>query len=328
MNSIFSKSIRRTAAVVLILMTVICCMTPFSIAEEALCLQCGLVTDCNAAAYIRSGDLGNSVTYTVDNDGVMTISGMGEMFDYAACPFSKDKEVLRLVKILIVKEGVTSFGTNVIDGMKHLVDIYLPVSLKKVNKNAVINCPSVDNIYYAGDSDQWDAIRIDSSNTVLGTTFIHYNIRTESQLSEILGGESSEIWGDPELASSLRTPRFELEDNLPLIIISIVAVVVVIGGLCGLDIYKRIQKDKKDREKAARKAARAKAAKEARAKEAAQQKAESEAAIAQVRAEAEKAREEAEKAKAEAEKAKAEAEKARAEAEKARAEAKSAHHDE
>ena len=72
-------------------------------------------------------------------------------------------------------EGVKSIGVGAFLQCEKLETLSIPVSMTSVGNYAFYNSQSMSDIYYAGTSEQWKAINIDSGNTPLKTTTIHYN---------------------------------------------------------------------------------------------------------------------------------------------------------
>lgn len=89
--------------------------------------------DYSIAVITKNGD---------DSDGKM------RGFEARKSPFSLNKETLSTV---IVKEGVTSIGTNEFYECSNLSKVHLPDGLKEIYRNAFHSCKSLDNIYLSDD---------------------------------------------------------------------------------------------------------------------------------------------------------------------------------
>lgn len=115
----------------------------------ALCIQ--LVPSASAASIVYSGTCGNSLTWTFDTDGVLTISGNGPMPDFTPvlppvtdspwADFSTD------IVHLVVNEGVTSIGSFAFWFASSLVDIRLPESLVHIGDHAFWGSESLAEVY-------------------------------------------------------------------------------------------------------------------------------------------------------------------------------------
>ena len=71
---------------------------------------------------VSSGSCGSSVTYELDENGLLVISGSGDMGIYQGitdCPWHAQREN---IKTVIIKNGVTSIGDGAFLGCKGLAD--------------------------------------------------------------------------------------------------------------------------------------------------------------------------------------------------------------
>lgn len=111
-----------------------------------LCAMMPLTT-LSAGAKVVSGTCGaqgNNLTWTIDTStGIMTISGTGDMADYGDFDsVGPDPEwrshwtEISQVHTLIVEEGVTSIGKYAFQWYNNIVNVYLPDSLERINKDA------------------------------------------------------------------------------------------------------------------------------------------------------------------------------------------------
>ena len=115
------------------------------------------------AEIIDSGECGadgDNVTWTLDDTGTLTISGEGEMFDFASkkeCPWYELRQLIKNVKI---ESGVTSIGDNADINQK---SITIPKSVTKIGKAIFKNITFYDysgHIYYEGSIYDWKKIKI------------------------------------------------------------------------------------------------------------------------------------------------------------------------
>ncbi len=99
-----------------------------------------------AAEIVTSGSCGTNVTYTIDSDGVLTISGSGDMADYTApyrTPwFSQRSDI----KTVVIEDGVTSIGNYAFDYCSSLKSITLPDSITSIGDSAFDYCSSLKSI--------------------------------------------------------------------------------------------------------------------------------------------------------------------------------------
>lgn len=73
------------------------------------------------ASAASSGYCGGNARYELDDNGVLTISGTGNMYNYNYDPpFS-----YRAIKTVVIKDGVTSIGSHAFDGCSSLTMVMI-----------------------------------------------------------------------------------------------------------------------------------------------------------------------------------------------------------
>lgn len=82
------------------------------------------------ARIVESGKCGDNVTYTLDSDGVLTISGSGDMYtyDWGTSPFYHNTSITRVV----IENGVTSTGRGAFSGCSSLTSVTIPNSVTSI----------------------------------------------------------------------------------------------------------------------------------------------------------------------------------------------------
>ncbi len=115
-----------------------------------LCLTiCGLCGRAKAADVVASGNCGQSganVTWSLDSEGTMTISGSGKMKDYiysSAMPWDSNKNS---IKNIVVGNGVTSIGNYTFYGCAGLTSISLPDGVTSIRSGAFEGCTGLTSI--------------------------------------------------------------------------------------------------------------------------------------------------------------------------------------
>lgn len=107
----------------------------------ALAVTAALTLGASAAEITDSGECGKeggNLTWTLDEEGTLTISGTGEMADYdydSATPWSKSD-----VKKVVIGEGVTSIGGNAFRGSSGLTSVTIPEGVTSIGDSAFFNC--------------------------------------------------------------------------------------------------------------------------------------------------------------------------------------------
>ena len=115
---------------------------------------------------------GSNLTWTLDSESVLTISGSGDMrdYDYLGEPWRG-----RWVKSAVIAEGVTSIGWNAFDHCTSLTSVTIPDSVTRIGGYAFSGCESLTNVYFTGTEEAWNGITIDDGNDALKNANIHYN---------------------------------------------------------------------------------------------------------------------------------------------------------
>jgi len=100
-------------------------------------------------AIIDSGDCGENLSWTLDANGLLTISGKGEMKDYrhGASPFYKLCKDIKEVKF---SEDITSIGACAFEDCEGLSSITIPIGVKKIGECAFLGCDGITDIYCNG----------------------------------------------------------------------------------------------------------------------------------------------------------------------------------
>ena len=92
-----------------------------------------------------SGSCGEALTWSLSTAGDLTVSGTGDMADFAAigAPWAEYRDQIELV---IVRQGVTSIGSSAFQDCKKLKTVSLPGSLTALGKAAFLRCGELTNV--------------------------------------------------------------------------------------------------------------------------------------------------------------------------------------
>lgn len=150
-----------------------------------LSMLCAFAPCIHAAEIVDSGTCGaqgDNLTWTLDSEGTLTISGEGEMADYNydTSPFYANSNI----KSVSIGNGVTSIGVYAFDWCRDLTSITIPNSVTSIDDFAFSDC-GITNITlpetlerigrYAFDScDNLTYINIPSSVTFIGEDSFYY----------------------------------------------------------------------------------------------------------------------------------------------------------
>lgn len=103
------------------------------------------------ASAATSGTCGDNLTWTLDNNGTLTISGTGDMDDWGYTTDAYSYNVpwwsnCDSIKNVIIENGVTSVGDNAFIFCRSLTSITIPNSVTSIGDNAFSDCSSLTNI--------------------------------------------------------------------------------------------------------------------------------------------------------------------------------------
>ena len=110
----------------------------------------------------QSGSCGEGVGWTLDSEGLLTVSGSGAMADYGSggapwYAFRSDIESLR------VGNGVTRIGGYAFYSCANLTEAEIPDCVSGIGASAFSGCYRLKSVYYGGSEAQWKALTANSS---------------------------------------------------------------------------------------------------------------------------------------------------------------------
>ena len=103
-------------------------------------LFCSALAESSEGIGATSGTCGENLTWSLDEDGVLTISGAGDMADYtdsAPTPWDARKSAITAV---VIESGVTSIGNYAFYRCGNLVELTLPEGLQSIGDNSFHSC--------------------------------------------------------------------------------------------------------------------------------------------------------------------------------------------
>lgn len=100
-----------------------------------------VLLSCTSLWAESNGKCGDNLTWTLDDNGVLIISGTGKMYDYRESPW-KDLSI----KKGVIKEGVTNIGASAFNGCSSLVSVEIPSSVTSIEKYAFLYCSSLASV--------------------------------------------------------------------------------------------------------------------------------------------------------------------------------------
>lgn len=129
----------------------------------ALC--CLFTVSAAAADAPTSGTCGENLTWTLDGEGTLRISGTGAMEEYewrSDVPWYQSRDS---IKTVVMENGVTTIGSYAFFNCSGLTNVTIPESVTSIGKNAFGNCNNLTDVYIT-DIDAW--CRINFGDTPMG----------------------------------------------------------------------------------------------------------------------------------------------------------------
>ena len=136
-----------------------------------------------SATIVDSGKCGDNVTYTLDSNGLLTISGSGDMFKFGIgdSPFWNNSDI----KKVVIDEGVTNIGYEAFRACSNLASIKVSNSVTSIGDYAFCECSRLTSIeisnsvtsigdYAFGECSYLTSIEIPNSVTSIGHS-VFYN---------------------------------------------------------------------------------------------------------------------------------------------------------
>ena len=99
----------------------------------------------NAEFIFRKGQCGENVYFSLSEEGVLTISGSGDMYNSDRDEWEKSD-----VKKAVIEEGVTSIGDSAFYGCENLEVVELPEGIEKIGAYAFGECTALTKIEIPG----------------------------------------------------------------------------------------------------------------------------------------------------------------------------------
>ena len=200
-----------------------------------------------------SGTCGKNVSYSISDDGVLTISGTGAMnnftykSDISDCPWHGVRYAL---KKIVVEDGVTSIGSYAFSFDLSVTDVTLPSSLKTIGRNAFWGCYGLTSVvipegvttigaYAFWRCTSLQTVTVPASTTELGNrafdTGEYYDGSYHTQLTDIYYGGSRQQWynaGGGDAAPMVVTIHYNGASGN-----------IIDSGTCGDNAFWKLDKD-------------------------------------------------------------------------------------
>lgn len=162
-----------------------------------------------------SGNVNDGITYTL-NEGVLTVSGIGEMPGYHSTLLPPWDEYKEEIHTLMVSDGITLVGTKAFLGCSNLTTVTLGVDVAEIGNYAFNKCPALTTIVlpenltwigksafaasanlesfvYSGTVTQWEAVSLEGGNEKVAAIVVCTGIEpVEETNTVVLQGECGE----------------------------------------------------------------------------------------------------------------------------------------
>ena len=155
----------------------------------------------------KSGTCGDNLTWTLQ-DGVLNISGTGDMEDYLSHRFDGKytttapwREYYDTIKSVVIEAGVTSIGGGAFEDCSSLASVTIPDSVTSIESSVFRNCSSLasvtipDSVTSIGSSAFYNCISLTSVTIGNSVTSIgDYAFYNCSKLKDAAFGGTKEEW--------------------------------------------------------------------------------------------------------------------------------------
>lgn len=112
-----------------------------------VCMILGLIISLSAAASAEtSGTCGDNLTWTLDDEGTLVISGTGDMNNYNLFNNKTPFRTIGSINTVIIEDGVTSIGSYAFDNCQIMKTVTISDTVKSIGKMAFESCLSLTDI--------------------------------------------------------------------------------------------------------------------------------------------------------------------------------------
>ena len=135
------------------------------------------------SSVVSSGSCGDSLTWTLDDTGLLTISGTGTMQDYSSsstAPWYNNRTVITSV---VIEKGVTGIGEYAFYNCSNLTDVTIPGSISRIGSEAFNECTGLMNVYIS-DLRAWCDTDIESSIFYAENLYLNNELITDLVIPE------------------------------------------------------------------------------------------------------------------------------------------------
>ena len=147
----------------------------------ALCATPLFSPAADAATVVKSGSCGAGLTWELDSDGKLAISGSGDMKDY----LEFDEELMiedhpdwyhsSAVKTVFIGSGATSVGDEAFTYLLSLRSVVIPASVTRIGSRAFASSANIKDVYFGGTQSAWNTMVSGVDTGIPSGAVIHYS---------------------------------------------------------------------------------------------------------------------------------------------------------
>ena len=127
-----------------VMLTIVMVLSLIPMAELAKIDLSGLFIRANAEEIVASGKCGNNVLWTLNDKGVLIISGTGDMYNWTSYQYNPQWYSLReQIKTVEIDFGVTSIGAYSFSDCYCIKTVSVPDSVTFIGRSAFFECTSL-----------------------------------------------------------------------------------------------------------------------------------------------------------------------------------------
>ncbi len=93
-----------------------------------------------------SGTCGEKLTWELDENGVLTISGTGAMTDWSKASEVAWNKYLKYIETIVLEEGVTSIGNHAFENCDKVTEFVIPDYIESIGGSAFYSCDALESV--------------------------------------------------------------------------------------------------------------------------------------------------------------------------------------
>ena len=155
----------------------------------------------------KFGSNGDNLIWVLNNNGMLSISGEGEMGLSSRAPWMPYNSSINAVVLeegitdigqnafagctamtsITIPNGVQQIGSSAFEGCTAMTSITIPNSVQQIGYSVFRSCDNLKDVYYNGDNRAWISITIGENNASLYAATFHFSGKSNMQLGDVTG---------------------------------------------------------------------------------------------------------------------------------------------